>query len=401
MPRKLVTARRVSALAPIPGADRVQTASIDGWNCVVSVGDFQTGDLGLYFEIDSLLPGSDPRWASLAAKTNKNNNNNNNNNNSNNDAPGGSESPPPDDIRIKTLRIRKVLSQGLLVPLAAFPEVVDVLTRLEAELGRAGMEEQLRSMSFEDMLHVRKFEKPTPEFQAGGNAEPLAEFPDFIPKTDQERVQNLPRVFDDWRDAVFQETTKMDGSSMTVYFVRRDSPFYAQLPALPPHATDSQQPNGRVGVCSRNRELGEQTRSMALFWAAARAAAIPEALARCGRNLALQGELCGSSIQGNFEGFAAGTHAFYLFAVWDIDAQRYLPPREVHETWAPRLGLKHVAVEGYRPLREIASTVSDLVSRADGKGIHGRKREGIVLKHVDGAFSFKAISNSYLLKHGE
>ncbi|KAK7424932.1 hypothetical protein QQX98_000208 [Neonectria punicea] len=389
MTRKLVTVRRISALTPIPGADRVQTASVDGWNCVVSVGDFQPGDLGLYFEIDSLLPGADPRWAFLAPKNAAR-------------SKSSPSPPPPDDIRIKTIRIRKVLSQGLLMPLATFPEVVGVLDALERDLGRPGMEARLRTLSFEDVLGVRKFEKPAPEFKAGDGAEPLADFPDFVPKTDQERVQNLPDVFASWRDAVFQETTKMDGSSMTVYFIRRDSPLYDALPTLPPgESHSSQQPNGRVGVCSRNRELGEQTRTMALFWTAARAAGIPAALSRCDRNLALQGELCGSSIQSNFEGFAAGAHAFYLFAIWDVDAQRYLPPREVHETWAPRLGVPHVAVEGYRPLREIASSVSDLVARADGKGIHGRKREGIVLKHVDGAFSFKAISNSYLLKHGE
>ncbi|KAF7542807.1 hypothetical protein G7Z17_g11255 [Cylindrodendrum hubeiense] len=386
MPRKLVTVRRISALTPIKGADRIESATIDGWTCIVSVGDFKPGDLGVYFEIDSLLPGSDERWAFLAANS-------------------GRSGSPPADIRIQTIRIRKVLSQGLLVPPAVCPEVVEVMDRLQKELGRAGMEERILTMSFEDVLGVRKFEGVTSEFKTAGNIEPLAEFPSFIPKTDQERVQNMPNVVDEWRDAVFQETTKMDGSSMTVYYVRRDSPYYDLLPPLPEKTVASQHPNGRVGVCSRNRELGEhmgkQARNGSFFWATAQAAGIPEALARCDRNLALQGELCGSTIQKNFEGFGAGVHEFYLFSIWDMDARRYLPPREVHEVWAPRLGVKHVAVEGYRPLGEIASSVADLVKRADGNGLYGRKREGIVLKHVDGAFSFKAISNSYLLKHGE
>lgn len=386
MTRRLVTVRRVGALTPIKGADRIETASVDGWTCIVPKGDFQPGDLGLYFEIDSLLPGSDKRWAFLSPHSDPT-----------------SDSPP--DIRIQTLRIRKTLSQGLLMPLSSFPEVTDAMDRLRRVLGQEGMEMQIQAMSFEDALGVRKFEKSALEFTTSGGAEPLAEFPSFIPKTDQERVQNIPRVFAERGDDVFQETTKMDGSSMTVYFVRRDSPYYEQLPPLPPGSVASQHANGRAGVCSRNRELGEQVgeqvRSKSFFWATARRAGIPEALARCGRNLALQGELCGSSIQGNFEGFAAGTHEFFLFSIWDVDAQKYLPPREVHETWAPRLGVKHVAVEGYRPLKEIASSVKELVARADGKGLHGRKREGIVLKHVDGAFSFKAISNSYLVKHGE
>ncbi|KAH7171012.1 hypothetical protein EDB81DRAFT_187283 [Dactylonectria macrodidyma] len=387
MPRKLVTVRRVASLTPIPGADRIETATVDGWNCVVAVGQFKPGDLGLYFEIDSLLPGSDERWAFLAPKT------------ADSGAGAGLDSQhPPADIRIRTARIRKAISQGLLVTLDRFPEVTDVMDRLLRELGgQAAMEEQVVTcrMSFDDVLGVRKFEKTAGEDAA-------AAFPDFVPKTEQERVQNLPGVFNGpWRDAVFQESTKMDGSSATVYFVRRDSPHYGLLPALPPGCVASEHAGGRVGVCSRNRELGEKNREAPLFWATVRAAGIPDALARCGRNVALQGELCGSSIQANFEGFRPGEHAFFLFAVWDIDAQRYLPPREVHETWAPMLGVRHVAVEGYRPLREIASSVAELVARADGKGIHGRKREGIVLKHVDGNFSFKAISNSYLLKHGE
>ncbi|KAH7163126.1 hypothetical protein B0J13DRAFT_634335 [Dactylonectria estremocensis] len=399
MPRKLVTVRRVASLTPIPGADRIETAAIDGWNCVVAVGQFKPGDLGLYFEIDSLLPGSDERWAFLAPKT-----------------AGSGDGPdpeqPPPDIRIRTVRIRKAVSQGLLVALSRFPEVTDVMDRLRRELGsQEAMEDEVvaRGMSFDDALGVRKFEKTAAEDAAEASAErawglgdPAAAFPDFVPKTEQERVQNLPGVFGShWRDAVFQESAKMDGSSATVYYMRRDSPHYGLLPALPPGCVASQHAGGRVGVCSRNRELGEQNRESPLFWATVRAAGIPDALARCGRNVALQGELCGSSIQANFEGFRPGEHAFFLFAVWDIDTQRYLPPREVHETWAPMLGVRHVAVEGYRPLREIASSVAELVARADGKGIHGRKREGIVLKHVDGNFSFKAISNSYLLKHGE
>jgi ATP-dependent RNA circularization protein (DNA/RNA ligase family) len=83
-----------------------------------------------------------------------------------------------------------------------------------------------------------------------------------------------------------------------------------------------------------------------------------------------------------------------------MDAQRYLAPKETEE-WAKDLGIKHVPVNGYFKLGDIASNTDQLVSRADGKGINGRKREGIVFKHVDGTFSFKAISNAYLLKHGE
>jgi ATP-dependent RNA circularization protein (DNA/RNA ligase family) len=65
------------------------------------------------------------------------------------------------------------------------------------------------------------------------------------------------------------------------------------------------------------------------------------------------------------------------------------------------LGLKHVPVHGYIVLNETAQTIGQILDRAEGQGINGAKREGIVFKHVESGFSFKAISNSYLLKHGE
>ncbi|KAF4468038.1 drb0094 family rna ligase [Fusarium albosuccineum] len=370
MPRKLVTVRQISAISPITGADRIETATIDGWTCVVPVGDFKPGDRGLYFEIDSLLPGADPRWAFLAPKNGP---------------------TPPADIRVKTLRVRGVLSQGLLLPLLSFPEVTAVIDALSP----AEIDVKLRDMSFEEVLRVRKYEKPVVPLPNGApDVTPLPEFPYFVPKTEAERVQNLPDVFISHGDEVFQESTKMDGSSMTVFYLGADSPHHDIL--------DADISSDGVYVCSRNRMLVENhPRSPPLFWSTARALNLPATLSSLGRNIAIQGELCGSSIQSNYEGFGRGEHNFFLFSVWDIDAQRYLPPREVHETWAPRLGVKHVPVHGYRPLKEIGGSVADLVARAEGKGVDGRKREGIVLKQEDGSLSFKAISNSYLLKHGE
>ncbi|KAH7257004.1 hypothetical protein BKA59DRAFT_95161 [Fusarium tricinctum] len=370
MPRKLVTVRQISAITPIQGADRIVKATVDGWICVVSVNTFKPGDRGVYFEIDSLLPGSDPRFAFLAPKT-----------------AGADEPTCPSDIRVRTTKIRGVVSQGLLMSLTDFPEIVSKLN--------GGISYGLGDVGFEDVLNVRKYEKPAVSLlQNSASSTPLPDFPAFIPRTDQERVQNLPEIFSTHGPEIFQESTKMDGSSMTVFYLNNSSPYYETLP-------DEIRDVG-VGVCSRNRILIENhPRSPSLFYATARVLKLHETLAKIGRNIAIQGELCGSGIQSNFEGFSSGTHNFFLFSVYDIDEQRYLPPREVHETWAPRLGVKHVPVHGYRPLNEIGSTVEDLLNQAEGKGINGRKREGIVFKREDAVFSFKAISNSYLLKHGE
>lgn len=379
MSRRLVTVRRVATLTPIPDADRIQSAQVDGWTCVVAKGEFNTGDLAVYFEIDSFLPASDERYSFLRVKTTKQD---------------GFEG-----IRIKTMKIRKTLSQGLLVPLTKFPEITTILDNLYTETGKEDAEKDIQDMSFDEVLGVRKYDTSVQD--RAQMATGLAKFPPFVNRTDQERVQNLRNVFDKWGDAEFQESTKMDGSSMTVYFLRNDSAHISSLPTILDNENSAlrHMANGIAGVCSRNCDLAPEPGNR--FWSVALQNEMPSKLNELNRNIAIQGELCGSSIQANFEGFDKGFHEFFVFNAWDIDEQKYLLPREVHEELAPQLGLRHVPVEGYRPLKEIASSVKEILERAEGKGVNGRKREGIVLKEARGWFSFKAISNSYLLKNDQ
>lgn len=419
MPRRLVTIRQVAAVRPIPGADRIEAVAVDGWTCVAGRGEFREGDLAIFFEIGSFLPAEDPRWEHLQKKFT---------------TMRTAESGTKRGFRVKSVKMRGQVSQGILEPLDAerFPEIAAARAELEAEYGGSPGEAEkhlLADMSFDVLLGVTKYENEPLPTQGAGNKKSENNnvyMPDFIPKTEQERVQNLPAdTFERWADAIFQETVKMDGSSMTVYFVRNDSPYVDRLPPLLPLSSSDegvgsggnrvgqqqQQPNGRVGVCSRNLEKPENQGGY--FWATARQNDLPRKLSALNRNVAVQGELCGSSIQRNFEGFPLGYHQFFAFAVWDIDAQRYMKPREAEvlikgeggqgqgQGQGQGLGLEHAPVVGYSRLGDIAASAQELLLRAEGVGVNGRKREGIVLKHVDGGFSFKAISNSYLLKHGE
>ncbi|KAK8020970.1 DRB0094 family RNA ligase [Apiospora arundinis] len=381
MSRKLVTVRKVSDTQPIKGADRIEIALVDGWQCIVKKGDFQIGQLGVFFEIDSFLPAEDPRWAFLES------------NFINWNGQRG--------FRIKSQKMRGQISQGLLIPIGDFPEVAGVLKELEDRHGREEAEKLVQERSFEGALEVQKWEAMDNKM-SGWNEIPKIPIPFFIRKTDQERCQNLPGVFEEWKDEIFQESTKMDGSSMTVYFVRNDSVNFQHLPEVDAAKQPTVvQPNGRFGVCSRNVDIAEDHGDNgSQYWKVTRQNKLPEQLSKLGRSLAIQGELCGANVQSNFEGFPAGFHDFFVFAVWDVDAQKYLAPKET-EALAKQLGLRHVPVTGYFPLREIATSIPELLQRADGVGLNKRKREGIVLKHVGSDFSFKAISNSYLLKHGE
>lgn len=355
MSRKLVTIRRVSQLRPIEGADLIELAIVDGWQCVVKKGEFSVGDLGVYFEIDSFLPSTDARYAFLESKFIK--------------------WEGKIGARIRTMKLKGQLSQGLLLPAREFPEILAV-----------------EDSDVTELLGIEKWEKPLPAC-LGGTAR--GNFPSFIPKTDQERVQNIRDLFEDWGHHTFQESTKMDGSSMTVYYVAKDTDVY-DMNARPDD--EGNWPAELSGVCSRNLDLVETQGNQ--FWITARENQIIEKLRALGRNLAIQGELCGSGIQSNFEKFPDGVHDFFVYDIWDIDSQSYLSPQDTH-TLAEQFGLKHVPVHGYIVLKEAAQTIDEILDRAEGKGINGAKREGIVFKHVESGFSFKAISNSYLLKHGE
>ena len=115
MERKLVTLRRISAINPIEGADRIEKASIDGWTVVVNKGDFFVGDFCIYFEVDSLLPIV-PVFSFLAKNGVKK-------------LEDGTEG-----YRLKTIKLKNVISQGLALPISSFFTIVEKEDRQFIEL---------------------------------------------------------------------------------------------------------------------------------------------------------------------------------------------------------------------------------------------------------------------------
>ena len=106
--RTLVSIKRVEDILPIPEADRLEIAVIGGWNVVVQKETFKKGDLGFYFEIDSFIPTTDPRFDFLKDRCYK--------------RWISRGVTIKEGYRIKTVRLRGVVSQGLLVPVSEFPE---------------------------------------------------------------------------------------------------------------------------------------------------------------------------------------------------------------------------------------------------------------------------------------
>lgn len=344
--RKLVTIRTVSELKPIENADNIELAVVDGWQCVVKKGEFNVGDLGVYFEIDSWMPYSDERFKFLMKNVRHFE-----------DVPG---------VRIKTMRLRGALSQGLFMPLSAFPEILVKWKEINQN-----------ETDVSELIGIKKWERPIPGNLSGkvrGN------FPSRIRKTDQERIQNLKyEVFEKHKDTEFEVTIKLDGSSMTVYC-----------------DVDGQ------GVCSRNLDFFETEENY--FWQAARNQNLLTPLVSLcnsqGVNLALQGELVGQGVCSNNEKMP--NRRFYLFDIWDIDNHVYLSPTEREKI---ALELKDIGADidvvptlGMLKPSDIGN-LDAMLKFAEGPSMNQSvQREGLVWKSIDGKFSFKVISNAYLLK---
>jgi len=344
--RKLATIRKIDSIRPIPDADAIECAVVGGWTVVIKKGDFKAGDHAVYCEIDSWIP------TELAPFLSK-----------------GKEPREYNGVRgerLRSVKLRGQLSQGLL------------LDRFVA-LDKVG--EIHEGMDVSDLLNIVKYEAPVPACLAG---KARGGFPSFIPKTDQERIQNLTTEFAEWVSPGFpimptwEVTEKLDGSSMTVYVNEQDQ-----------------------GVCSRNLNLYDTEGNT--LWQVAHRDQIITALQDSQRNLAIQGELIGEGIQGN--PYKIKGQSFYVFDIYDIDKGSYMTPTqrrdfcEFHE-------LLHVPVIAFGAhLYDTLgmATIDSLLKFAEGKSKLNPQtdREGLVFKCNEQQKSFKTISNKYLLKHGD
>ena len=337
--RKMVTVSKISDLQPIEGADFIEVATIHGWKVVVKKGEFSLNSKILFFEIDSFLPVEE-RYEFLRKSSYKKY------------ADGSYEG-----FRLKTIKLKGQLSQGLVLPLELFPELHPDIS----------IDEDVT-----DLLNVVVFEPPLSACLSG-----LAKglFPSHIRKTDQERIQNVTKYFETLKDVKFEASIKLDGSSMTVYYK-----------------------DGEVGVCSRNLEM--KLDSSDSFVRMAKELNLEEKLKNYGKNLALQGELIGTGIQGNNEKIVGND--YYIFDIFDIDNYRYLVPEERHII-LDILGLKSVPIvaRNYAVFTEHTSLAS-LLLYAEGSSLNpNSSREGIVFKSEElikgDILSFKVVSNSFLL----
>ena len=348
--RKLASIQKVVDLQPIPGADRIERATVLGWQCVVKKGEFKVGDLGIYFEIDSLIPKA--IWSGFLFK----------------------EGSSAEKYRLKTCKMKGQISQGLMMPLSTLGE--------NATSG-GWSEVYPEGSDVTELIGVEKYEPYIPA-QLQGLIK--GTFPCFIPKTDEPRLQAFPRVLQLMMNRKIYVTEKIDGTSFTCFLYKDE-----------------------FGVCSRNMELKESEGN--LYWKIARGLDLENKLrhfrqSTMGHEIAIQGEVYGQGIQGNK--YHLEDVRLAVFNVYDISEGKYLNFTQF-KACCDALELTTVPI--LNEWSEIKNDdVESWIQKAFGESVlyPQTPREGIVVRGLDeetidryGRFSFKVINNEFLLRYGE
>lgn len=327
--RKLATVRKIAEIKAIPEADLIVAYRVDGWWVVDKKLAHAVGDLVVYVEPDAWVPHELAPFLSKGKEP--------------------SEYEGVKGERLRTVKLKKQLSQGLLLPIPTGFINIEGTDCTEA-------------------LGVLKWEPKLPA-QLAGDARGL--FPSVVPKTEAERIQNLASTWGELHKHKFEVTEKLHGSSCTFY-LDLEKDFH---------------------VCSRNLDLKPSETNA--YWKAALKYNVQQNMIKHGlAGLALQGEIVGEGLNGNQ--YKLGLE-FFLFSIYDVQQGKYLDAYAREEICA-MLGLQHVPVV---QLDVSELSVEQALVAAEGKSkVNGSEREGLVLKsQEDTSVIVKIISNRWLLKN--
>jgi hypothetical protein len=378
--RALAHIEKVEWIKPIDGADNIELIGILGWVVIAKKNEFNVGDLAVYIEIDSKCNESDERFEFLASK----------------------------HYKIKTMRLGKFncFSQGLALPLSLFPELNgkkigdDVTKELKVTYSSLDDIQRKSSTNKEDKYKAMANRKPKlfkhPIVRKimkyklgriimfmllGKKKDNPKEFPKWIIKTDETRIENAPFYLqseDKWI-----KTEKLDGTSCT-YAVNKNKKGYEFI------------------VCSRNVRQKDRDQSCYhesnIYWELADKYNIKEVLTRFAKDnklnrVVLQGEGVGN-VQGN--PYKLDENRLYVFNLI-VNGVRYGTIDMTKFCYTNELNHVPIIDESY----ELPKTMEEMKLEADGYSeINPKvKREGFVYRSLDGQKSFKNVSREYLLKH--
>ena len=382
--RELAYVARIEEIRPIPNYDRVEHARIGaGWWVIVKKDEFKPGDLCVYFEVDSKVPEKEP-FMFLETK----------------------------HFKVKTLKMCKVISQGLIIHPDAFDFKRELIEGefLTQELGvtYAEAEDNARKANPADKykkmaqrrpklfkkrwarwLMKREWGRRLMFFFFGKKKDKKNGWPAWVQKTDEERAQNCSWLFDGRDTGTWIMTEKVDGTSTT--FTHKGKEFF---------------------VCSRNvvfdkpdkkcfyetnvyTEMAEKYKmeETMLKWM--------DWMKRAGKPLeflTIQGETYGAGVQKRDYGMTDHDFAVFnvIYGYKDGHTER-LNPIDM-KVVCDAFNLKTVPVLGRIKLPATCEEVLALAESEKSK-IDGGMREGLVFRSEDGVNSFKAVSNAFLLKY--
>ena len=380
--RALAHIEKIEWVKPIEGADNIELIGVLGWVCIAKKEEFKEGDLAVYIEIDSRVPKEDERFAFLASR----------------------------NYRIKTMKLGKfqVISQGLALPVALFPELKNVKVGKDVteklKITYASEEDIVRKMSATELGYMELKQRKSKFFKNplikqlmryawarkvmvalfGKKQDRKGGFPRWIVKTDETRIENAPFYLNSTEPWI--KTEKLDGTSCTYAVSKVARNKYEFI------------------VCSRNMRQKSRLQSTYhdgnIYWELADKYDIEKKLKAYAKKkgyhkLVLQGEGVGL-VQGN--PYKLKENRFYAFNLVTDGVRR---GTEDLVAFCEEYDLLHVPVVSKAYM--LPKTMEEMKLEADGYSELNPqvKREGFVYRSLDGQQSFKNVSREYLLKHSQ
>lgn len=364
MGRKLASIQKIVAIKPIEKADAIEVAQVLGWECVVKKSEgFKVGDLVCYIEIDSIVPDK-PEFEFLRDRK----------------------------FRVRTIKLRGQVSQGLVLPLSILPkgnykedEDVTEILGIKKYDPQAEAEQKLIDKKMKNTNNkIHKFFSKYPWYRKLFFKPKKSGFPSFIKKTDEDRIQLFPHICENEKDTIFSVTEKIDGQSGTYFLVKKPKKFLFFGGGY------------EFGVCSRNLHLPKEDNSS--YWTIARQYNIKkvlESLIGDEQFIVLQGEIIGTGIQGNK----------YKIDGYDFYAFNLIYPNDKVDSVSASITLGNYGIK-FVPILDtefkLKDTIAEMVNYAKGKSVLvDGLREGVVIRNYEKNISFKVINPEFLLKNDE
>lgn len=352
--KNLATVQKVLNVEPIEGADKIEKVTVLGWQVVTKKNEFKIGDLATYVSIDTVMPEK-PEYEFLSKQK----------------------------YRIKSIRLRGQLSQGLILPLPSgnFKEGDDVtdiigVKKYEKPDNNPIIDKpRMPKVWYKKWIYLFKFNVLYKAFPFLRKKE-RSPFPThLLSMTDENRIQNMPQLLEAYRGKEFYVNYKLDGSSISIIHNKVFG-------------------KSKFRICSRRFELHDKRNDWyKVFIECNFKDEILKLVKTFNTNdIMVQGEAIGKfngnhhNLQGNqirlFNIFVNGeklNQASFMNTVLALN----IPHCPLYK----KVILNH-SMEEILKMSEIKDVLNPNV-----------EVEGLVWRSIDGNVSFKVINNNYLMKY--